>query len=404
VMAQAIKERDAEEAQLRQDMEQARLDYELQTQEKYHSLVREKEGHADQMVKDREEALEEMAEKRREEDLQRDREREEARMRYDTELQGKYESMRSEILGEADQLRAEIEARDLSARENREALEGEVESLQLKMRKLKHASTMWRLDYQKEAKFKYERMLMDMETRQERDSDQVERQKLQAAEEAYATEMALRAELKAAQLGAASARSASAARSPVRTEIVIQEVASAPVEVSVVDPEAEFIKSQRAHELAEAAEGTRQLGVLRERIQELWAVLESDAPDKLAFVQDVEASAAFSAAMLDLYQKEVVKLTDQLPLMETVTRREFIKYRLNELKSGSSRGSREDKQKGEFLRELKRLNEQLAKALPAYEKKHVTMFLFKGKQYLEIMQGDQHLEASLGSSSSRSRR
>merc|ERR1712028_124874 len=327
----------------------------------------------------------------------------EARMRYDTELQGKYESMRSEILGEADQLRAEIEARDLSARENREALEGEVESLQLKMRKLKHASTMWRLDYQKEAKFKYERMLMDMETRQERDSDQVEREKLQATEESFAKEMALRSQVKAAEMSAASARSASAARSPVRTEIVIQEVASPPVEVSVVDPEAEFIKSQRAHELAEAAEGTRQLGVLRERIQELWAVLESDAPDKLAFVQDVEASAAFSAAMLDLYQKEVVKLTDQLPLMETVTRREFIKYRLNELKSGSSRGTREDKQKGEFLRELKRLNEQLTKALPAYEKKHGQMFLFKGKQYLEIMQGDQHLEASLSSSSSRRR-
>merc|ERR1711865_1037944 len=237
-MAQAIKERDTEEAQLRQDMEKARLDFELQC----------------------------------EEDLARDREREEARMRYDTELQGKYEQMRGEILGEADQLRAEMEARDLAARETKEGLEGEVEGLQLKMRKLKHASTMWRLDYQKEAKFKYERMLMDMETRQERDSDQVERQKLQAAEESFAKEMALRSQVKAAQLAAASARSASAARSPVRTEIVIQEVASPPVEVSVVDPEAEFIKSQRAHELAEAAEGTRQLGVLRERIQELWAV------------------------------------------------------------------------------------------------------------------------------------
>merc|ERR1712153_7387 len=105
-----------------------------------------------------------------------------------------------------------------------------------------------------------------METRQERDSDQVEREKLQAAEESFAKEMAL-----------------------------------------------------RSQELAEASEGTRQLGVLRERIQELWAVLESDAPDKLTFVMEVEASAAFSTAMLDLYQKEVVKLTDQLPLMETVT-------------------------------------------------------------------------------------
>ena len=80
-------------------------------------------------------------------------------------MQSKYEQMRSEILSEADQLRAELDARDLSHREERERLESEVEDQSLKMRKLKHASTMWRLDYQKEAKFKYERMIMDIETR-----------------------------------------------------------------------------------------------------------------------------------------------------------------------------------------------------------------------------------------------
>ena len=41
------------------------------------------------------------------------------------------------------------------------------------------------------------------------------------------------------------------------------------------------------------------------------------------------------------------------------------------------------------MRELKRLNEQLQKSLPAYEKKHGSMFLFKGKQYLEVMQSDE---------------
>lgn len=83
-------------------------------------------------------------------------------------------------------------------------------------------------------------------------------------------------------------------------------------------------------------------------------------------------------------------------MMETVTRREFIKYRLNELKTGA-RGTREDKQKAEFVRELKRLNEQLSKALPAYEKKHGSMFLFKGKQYLEIMAGDHQSESQASS-------
>merc|ERR1711934_1200855 len=130
-------------------------------------------------------------------------------------------------------------------------------------------------------------------------------------------------------------------------------------------------------------------------IQELWAVLESDSNDRLHFVMDAEAAAAYTPEMIQCYQREINRLTDQLPLMETITRREFIKYRLNELKSApASRGSREDKQKTEFLRELKRLNEQLSKALPAYEKKHGNMFLFKGKQYLEIMDGDAQQDAS----------
>merc|ERR1711998_447467 len=106
------------------------------------------------------------------------------------------------------------------------------------------------------------------------------------------------------------------------------------------------------------------------------------------------AAAAYTPEMIDTYQKEINRLTDQLPLMETITRREFIKYRLNEIKGlPSGRGSREDKQKTEFLRELKRLNEQLLKALPAYEKKHGSMFLFKGKQYLEVMQSDELSDA-----------
>lgn len=364
VMAQAVKERDAEEASLRQEMEKNRLEFELQCQEKYHSLLQEKEAHADQMISQREEALEQMAEKRREEDLQRDRDREEARMRYDTELQGKYEQMRSEILQEADQLRAEMEARDLNHREEREKLEAEVESLQLKMRKLKHASTMWRLDYQKETKFKYERMIMDMETRQERDSDATERQKLQSAEDAASREASLVAQLKAAQA----------------TPRIVAAPAPAPAPAPVVD-------TSKEEELAQQQQGQQKLAALRERIQELWAVLESDAPDRLAFVMEVETLAGYTPEMEDLYQAEVVKLTDQLPLMETVTRREFIKYRLNELKSGG-RGTREDKQKGEFVRELKRLNESLSKSLPAYEKRHGCMFLFKGKQYLEIMDAD----------------
>merc|ERR1719331_2430434 len=105
-------------------------------------------------------------------------EREQQRVQYDAELQAKFEKMRADVLAEADQLPASMEAKDLAQREAWEQLEQEKQALELKARKLKHASTMWRLDYQKETKFKYERMLVDMETRTERVSDEDARTRL----------------------------------------------------------------------------------------------------------------------------------------------------------------------------------------------------------------------------------
>jgi hypothetical protein len=41
------------------------------------------------------------------------------------------------------------------------------------------------------------------------------------------------------------------------------------------------------------------------------------------------------------------------------------------------------RQRQEFIRELQRLNEQLAQALPAFEKKYTRVFYYKGMPYLE---------------------
>jgi hypothetical protein len=368
VAAQAIKERDEEEEARRQEMEKHHLEYELQCQEKYHALLKEKEEFNERMLRDRAQNMEEMAEKRREDENAREKEREEQRVQYDAELQAKFEKMRTDVLAEADQLRASMEAKDLAQREAWEQLEQEKQALELKARKLKHASTMWRLDYQKETKFKYERMLVDMETRSERMGDEEARSKL------------LDAESRAAVV-------------PMPVPTPVESRMSKTPEESQASNAGQYQAMQESMD-AERRQGQSMLVGLRKRIQELWAVLESDPSDRLHFVMDAEAAAACTPEMIQVYQREISRLTDQLPLMETITRREFIKYRLNELKGApSARGSREDKQKTEFLRELKRLNEQLMKALPAYEKKHGTMFLFKGKQYLEVMQSDELADA-----------
>jgi len=372
MVAQALKDRDDEEEARRQEMEKNRLEFEVQCQDKYHSLLKEKEEFAERMLKERAAALDEMAEKRREEELAREMEREEQRVQYDAELQAKFEKMRSDVLSEADHLRSSMEAKDLAQREAWEQLEKEKQALELKARKLKHASTMWRLDYQKETKFKYERMLVDMETRNERMTDEDARTRLIEGE----TVRVVRSPASAQQ----------AAPTPA---------APAPEVAAAIAQQNEAEQYRKIHDAIEGEQrqGHTLLTGLRNRIQELWSVLESDSSDRLGFVMNAEAAAAYNPMMVDVYQGEIARLTDQLPLMETITRREFIKYRLNELKGAQGRGSREDKQKTEFNRELKRLNEQLTRALPAYEKKHSSMFLFKGKQYLEVMQSDELVEA-----------
>jgi len=228
----------------------------------------------------------------------------------------------------------------------------------------------------------------------------------------------------------------------------------------------------RAHSEREAEEarrwGCERLASARVRIQELWRALESESGDRAAFLWECEALApyrspsralrssphslftsslrlflptvCYSEALLERYQQEIERLNDQLPLMEMITKREFIKsvvaprcialqanfcfakvvlvhfpygmsylqicvsstrrYRLKEFNKTatdpqrlfgadpSGRLLRESRQRKEYQRELAKLNESLLRGLAAYEKKYRQMFLYKGVQYLELMAHD----------------
>jgi hypothetical protein len=110
------------------------------------------------------------------------------------------------------------------------------------------------------------------------------------------------------------------------------------------------------------------------------------------------AESKYSPNLLDDYKKEIARLTDQLPLMETITRREFIKQRIREFSRSAKdpartyqdpgRLIREEKQRQELERELKRLNETLLSELPAYEKKYNAPLNYRGQQYLEQMNNE----------------
>jgi hypothetical protein len=126
---------------------------------------------------------------------------------------------------------------------------------------------------------------------------------------------------------------------------------------------------------------------LAKRVQELWAVTECEPVDKLSFLSEVEALSTPTVEVLDVYEMELERLTDMLPLMEAATRREFILERMHGLVNQNSQFARGNaqqlRQREEFIRELSRLNEQLAQALPAFEKKYSRVFYYKGMPYLE---------------------
>jgi len=126
---------------------------------------------------------------------------------------------------------------------------------------------------------------------------------------------------------------------------------------------------------------------LAKRVRELWAVTDCEPVDKLSFLAEVESISVPVPDVLGVYEMEIERLTDMLPLMEAATRREFILERLRGLANNNTQFSRNNapqlRQRDEFVRELARLNEQLAQALPAFEKKYTRVFFYKGVPYLE---------------------
>lgn len=91
----------------------------------------------------------------------------------------------------------------------------------------------------------------------------------------------------------------------------------------------------------------QQLSTLKATIQKLWESLETDSSGILclkmdwrvlivnveitAFLKVVHAAAPDTDALVGLYTREAGRLNARLPLMQKITRREFLKYRLESL-------------------------------------------------------------------------
>ena len=233
---------------------------------------------------------------------------------------------------------------------------------------MKIACHRWRLDYQREMEKRYDATFMAIESR-------------------YMTE------IKALFVELAERREKEAV-----TKLLMEEKARGDAEAKEADKARR--EKERQKEQVEALhleEGQRSLEDVRATLFKLWAAVEASADEKSGFLQRVFTTANFTDAVLKLCNSERLKLGTKLPLMQSITRREFVKYRLKVIHRFSqdpakrqefAEGTEGARARDLLMAELRVLNNRLRKGLQAYEDKFQEKFMFRGIWYLESMQTD----------------
>lgn len=117
----------------------------------------------------------------------------------------------------------------------------------------------------------------------------------------------------------------------------------------------------------------------QEKLKQLWQVLDVPDQERSAFSDGL--IGAPQPVALETLNGEIRRLEQQLPLLEVITRREFVQHRVRELekKAGSQ------KQVEEFGRELLKLTDHLRNEIPKYESKHNQKFMFRGKRFMDTL-------------------
>jgi hypothetical protein len=291
---------------------------------------------------------------------------EDIRIKAEQQLAQIRESFNLEIKYAQDQILAEQEKR------------GELEKLILKLeqqiKNMRHSMDLWKLDYHKSITQKFKKLMGEVELKAKKEVEEFARKQLEEEEKRLAEELR-------------------------KKEEELRKYKEMEEELQLQSFEQQQQELQEKRKEKENAKAREQFEKYRQRLFELWNTLETNVNERFNFLWETELLDRYSPELIEIFKKEVERLSDQLPLMENITRREFIKQRMREFKRTSNDPSRhynndpgriirEEKQKQELERELRRLEEQLFNELPAYEKRYGVAFSYKGRQYLSILKGE----------------
>ena len=81
-------------------------------------------------------------------------------------------------------------------------------------------------------------------------------------------------------------------------------------------------------EAEKSAQRTEELRKLQDQLHKIWGTMQIDPADKVEFLTEVMNAAPYSERLYSVLKGYSSKLAAQLPLLQQVTRREFLKYRL----------------------------------------------------------------------------
>ncbi|KAL0232132.1 hypothetical protein PCE1_003128 [Barthelona sp. PCE] len=289
---------------------------------------------------------------------------------YEATLRTQTEEQLTAVTEKLDEMRETYEAKISEERTMRLGIEQENNTNVLALKKLEMDFALWKSDYAKQCKSQFSSIIEQLEQKLAKQQEILEERDFDAMERYKTLEIQIKEK---------------------EQQIKLRE------NEDLVRRQEEAMEKQKV-EQANAAKA-RKLSTFKNKMGELWKVLETSEKEQLDFLNAVSSMTEYNEPVLEFYGREVLRLQDQLPLIELITRREFIKYRLREFNKqatdpkrlfvgDSTRLMKEEKQRREFVKELSRLNDQLVSLLPEYESKHSTPLLFKGKPYLEMMHHD----------------
>eukprot|EP00948_MAST-09A_sp_MAST-9A-sp1_P001734 g1734.t1 len=139
------------------------------------------------------------------------------------------------------------------------------------------------------------------------------------------------------------------------------------------------------------------LDAIRETLFKLWKALESSPEEVVPFLKAAFRNCVLDASFLQQCEFEHSKLASKLPLVQKITRREFVKYRLKMIhrfsqdpmkKADFAEGTDGAKSRDLLMAELRVLNEHLRLGIQEWEKMYEEKLNYRGVWYLHAMQID----------------